>query len=359
MKPIAHSRSNCIRGWLTAARSTPSYDPCFTGCADRRRRCGSRPFNRDVQLSRAADSTDDTLDIVKIGYDYTGGAITGRNHIYFQEEELATKIIDVGVPLTPDEERLNLDAVLGADIPLGRYGSFLEAVRLNADEVEIQHHTDTNGTSECTVSFRSYQDERVEDEAVGGPDYGGEMAGAHRFWRMMVESANGGSFTQVVEMELRASKGGPDQTGSGSGSAISGGDSVDGVNANKERAFDNDFGTGWNRHAPGNVYIGWDYGVGVRKILLQLWFKGSADYTWCPAVGTIDYSEDGIDWTPFYAFDLKCLVAEAERLIPEPVNPNKHRAWRLFFPSNSGDPSFTYDRRDRDARNARRSRSHE
>lgn len=300
-------------------------------------------FNQDVQLSRAADSADDTLDIVKIGYDYTGGAITGRNHVYFQEEELAVKIIDVGVPVTPAEERLNLEAVLGTDIPLGRYGSFLEAVRLDADEVEIQHHTDSSGTSECTVSFRSYQDERVEDEAVGGPGYGGEMAGAHRFWRLMIdENSGGGAFTQVKEIELRASKNGADQTGEDLGTAISGGDGADGVNEENWRAFDNDEGTNWGRHETGNIYVGWDYGVGIRKILLELWLKGAADYTMCPGSGTIDYSEDGIAWTPFYAFDLKCWVAQGERKIPEPAHPNKHRAWRLFIPLNSGNPTFTF-----------------
>lgn len=300
-------------------------------------------YNRDFRLAQPADAADLTLDIKEIGYAYTGGAITGRQHIFFPKDGVAAKIIDTNPPMALGEERLELEAAVGADLPAGRYGSFLEAVRLSQDEIEIQHHTDTDGASECGVAWRSYQDERIDDEAVAVPPPGGTMAGKHRYWRVKIDSNHGGDGVGFAEIEFRAIKNGPDQA---SGGTVIFSDEDDAA----AFAFDNDLDTAWFLAvAPTDfpVWIGYDFGVDglgadIRVPVIQAMLNiKNIDIGRAPKLGTIDYSDDGIAWTPFYAFNLNAWTADSYRLVPEPPAQNKHRCWRLIFPTNQGGDEWT------------------
>lgn len=125
-------------------------------------------FNRDIELSRDAAGTDSYLTVKKIGYAYTGGAVSGRQYVYLPGGVVAN-INDVGAEPTPAEEHLDLAAALGAALPAGTFGSFMDTCRLVSDDIEIQHHTDTDGVAECNLGFRSFRDERAIPDPIYYP----------------------------------------------------------------------------------------------------------------------------------------------------------------------------------------------
>jgi hypothetical protein len=125
-------------------------------------------FNRDIQLSQPALATDARLDVKKIGYAYTGGAVDGRQHVLLPGG-LGAKVIGTGAPLSVKEERLTLAAPLGAALPAGTFGSFMDTCRLAADDIEIKHHTDTDGVAECNLGFRSFRDPRTAPAIISYP----------------------------------------------------------------------------------------------------------------------------------------------------------------------------------------------
>jgi hypothetical protein len=121
-------------------------------------------FNQDFRLAAARLATDHYLDIGKIGYDYSGGVITGRNHVLIARTSPA-EIVDVLVAPDPaTQERLGLGAAIGAAYAAGTTGSFIDTCHMSSDTVEITHHTDTDGVAECKIGFQSFLNERTEDE---------------------------------------------------------------------------------------------------------------------------------------------------------------------------------------------------
>jgi hypothetical protein len=117
-------------------------------------------FNRDIELSQAALAANAYINVKKIGYAYTGGAIDGRQHLMLPGGLMA-KISGTGAPPSAAEEHLTLTAGLGTDLPAGTFGSFVDTCRLASDDIEIMHHTDTDGAAECNMSFRSFRDPRT------------------------------------------------------------------------------------------------------------------------------------------------------------------------------------------------------
>lgn len=125
--------------------------------------CWLPTFNEDLVLSRSRLAADAVIDVKKIGYAYTGGLIDGREHIIINGPAgpIGAAITGTGAAPTASEERLTLGGALGTALPAGTTASFLEIVRLSQDSVEIMHHTDTDGTAECSLGFRAYRDERT------------------------------------------------------------------------------------------------------------------------------------------------------------------------------------------------------
>lgn len=162
-------------------------------------------FKRDVELSRAAITGDLALDIKNIGYEYTGGAVSGRTRLWFGGE-ITAEINGVDNALTGAEERLTLAAALTDNLALGSYGSFLDACRLASDDIEITHHTDTDGTAECNLGFRSFRDERVPPD----PDYS-----PIPFGQLKTPDLCGAPDTAACVPDLTAGSSGPAEDGSG------------------------------------------------------------------------------------------------------------------------------------------------
>lgn len=125
-------------------------------------------FNADIQLTRRALATDSYLVVNKIGYAYTGGSVEGRQYV-LMPNGVVTKITGTGAAPTDAEEHLNLPGPLGEALSAGASGSFMDTCRLASDDVEIQHHTDTDGASECNLNFRSFRDPRTVPAITGYP----------------------------------------------------------------------------------------------------------------------------------------------------------------------------------------------
>lgn len=125
-------------------------------------------FNQDFVLSQPAISTDAALTIRKIGYGLTGGAISGRRHVLVNDSVMA-EIIGTGAEPSAAEELLTLSGAVGTALLAGTRGSFMDTCRLASDDIEIVHHTDTDGLAECNLSFRSFRDERVPPAITAYP----------------------------------------------------------------------------------------------------------------------------------------------------------------------------------------------
>lgn len=124
-------------------------------------------YNEDIVLARAAEATDTTLDIRKIGYELTGGAVAGRNRLLIGDSFIT--IEGTLAALDAAEERLDILTPIGTDYPAGTIGSFADTCRLSSDVIEITHHTDTDGAAECNISFQAFNNERTAPEPIHYP----------------------------------------------------------------------------------------------------------------------------------------------------------------------------------------------
>lgn len=122
-------------------------------------------------------------------------------------------------------------------------------------------------------------------------------AGYHRFWRLFVTSTTGGTQTQIVEIEMRATSGGADQTaaqtgntGSSTGRIIA---SAEAAGNEAYRAFDNVLttSTGWFVSSGANQYNAYIFpnAVTVQEVTVL----GSSTTTRSPSALKIEYSDDG------------------------------------------------------------------
>jgi hypothetical protein len=123
-------------------------------------------------------------------------------------------------------------------------------------------------------------------------------AGYHRAWRLFVNTVNGAAFTEIREIEFRATSGGADQTaavganGSSSGRGIQSG----AVQAGAYACFDNGV-TDWRASGGTNQWVGFVFpqqaGVKVEEIVLQ----AGSNVTQAPSTFALQYSDDGLNGT--------------------------------------------------------------
>lgn len=124
-------------------------------------------FNEDVTVARPLSPGQNALDIQRIGYAMLGGAVEGRDRLFLRDDTGTARfvrIINYGVPLSGQEDRLVLSEGSTFNVAAGRTGSFLSIMRLENDAIEINHHTDTHGVCEVGVACKSFSDTR---DAVG------------------------------------------------------------------------------------------------------------------------------------------------------------------------------------------------
>jgi hypothetical protein len=126
-------------------------------------------FNHDIRLSRPYTAGDAALKVKKLGYALTGGATSGRRFIHFFKEGTLGQISGAGVAPSATEESLTLSVPLAVSLAAGRIASFMDTCRLAGDQVEITHHTSTDGVAECNLAWRSFRDERTIPNPINFP----------------------------------------------------------------------------------------------------------------------------------------------------------------------------------------------
>lgn len=130
-----------------AGRRSPIWMP--TGAAD---------MTVAVQANAAANN----VQVRQVGLTYVGGPQPGRERFLARTSGgyQARRITGLGAPAQPTYERINLDANLTYALPVGTELSFMEMMRADGDSIELLHHTDTEGMTECSITFRGFNDER-------------------------------------------------------------------------------------------------------------------------------------------------------------------------------------------------------
>lgn len=120
------------------------------------------PTHAEDLVLLAATST--TIDVTNIGYTRLAQAKVGRRDIRIELADgsapLHRRITGSSV-IDASTERLALDVALGVTLTPGtvRRISFMALCRMDSDEVEIQHETDSEGLARCQVVMRSLRDE--------------------------------------------------------------------------------------------------------------------------------------------------------------------------------------------------------
>lgn len=158
----------------------------------------------------------------------------------------------------------------------------------------------------------------------------------HRYWRLNISANGGAGSTLVEELEFREVAGGADVTGTGT--AI-------GSHASPGNAFDNNTGTAYNPAAASGVTIGWDFGAGNGKNIVEVAITTSAATTLAalPKDFTLEYSDDGAAWTDSGngAMHYYGPLFSHTHAFPEAAPAaGFHRFWRIFCETNNGGSSF-------------------
>jgi hypothetical protein len=166
---------------------------------------------------------------------------------------------------------------------------------------------------------------------------------AHRYWRIYItavcgnvgEGLNGATGPcSIKEVELRASLGGADETGSGTASALS----SDG-GAPPANAFDNDTATAWGTSflGPFPVWLKYDFGSGNDKDIVEIALRPVTQPNWCPRDFLIQYSDDDSAWTTLYTVENFCdWNASANTLFNSNYTwsgAGSKEVWRIFMTS--------------------------
>jgi hypothetical protein len=115
---------------------------------------------------------------------------------------------------------------------------------------------------------------------------------AHRYWRLYCTAGNGEPNLSLAEIQLRASLGGADETGSGTASS-SGGTAANG--------FDNSNSTlvtttsGAYPH-----WIAYDFGAGGEKAITEIAINCRTQIRYAPTDFQLQHSDDDSNWTTLF-----------------------------------------------------------
>lgn len=118
--------------------------------------------NRDMVVAANAAAGANNVQVRRVGLSYVGGPQPGRDRFLARTADgsQARTIGSMGVPSLPTYERINVTANLTYALPAGTVLSFLEIMRAEGDSIELLHHTDVEGMTECTINFRSFSNTR-------------------------------------------------------------------------------------------------------------------------------------------------------------------------------------------------------
>lgn len=133
----------------------------------RQRKAWLPTFNDDVTLTDAAPIGASSVDVSRVGFSYIGGPIPGRSRLWTGKE--VVRHAAMGAPGEPEDERMVLAAPTTAAYAPGASWSFLEAVRLDTDTIELTHYADSDGVLETAATFRAFADVREAPQPIVMP----------------------------------------------------------------------------------------------------------------------------------------------------------------------------------------------
>lgn len=133
--------------------------------------------NQDMTVAAAAAGSASSIVIDRIGLGYLGGTTPGRDRLFVRSAAGIQVRTITGLGASPGDgrERINLNAPLTWALPAGTKMQFMEIMRADGDEIQILHHTDVEGMSECSINFRSFSDTRDASGANITPIAAGYM----------------------------------------------------------------------------------------------------------------------------------------------------------------------------------------
>jgi hypothetical protein len=116
---------------------------------------------------------------------------------------------------------------------------------------------------------------------------------AHRYWRLYATAGNGDPNMGISEIQLRASLGGADETGSGTPAASSG---------TAAAAFDNNNAVSLTTTSGAYPHwISYDFGAGNDKDIVEIAIICRSQIRFAPTDFQLQYSDDNSAWTTLFA----------------------------------------------------------
>lgn len=168
---------------------------------------------------------------------------------------------------------------------------------------DIQYSSDgsswTTYWSVTGATFSPYEGKHFTSPDVTA--YTGSPHGAHRYWRMLIPTNDGGTISAASEIEMRATPGGADQCTGGTAFGEDGGFGGAGAVAN---AFDNNNSTNYfGATSTDNSNIGYDFGSGNDKVVAEITWRNRGDSAanQAPTNIFVQYSDDNTNWTTAWA----------------------------------------------------------
>lgn len=136
-------------------------------------------FKADLKLVTDVLDTDTQIEVESVGYLYTGGPTSGREHIAIKHEggTILRKVLSVAPGITAATEILNLDAPVGLALATGqvRRISFADTARFDNDDFDIVHHGGIDGHHDASASFRTFRNTRTAPLPIHEPIPVGSM----------------------------------------------------------------------------------------------------------------------------------------------------------------------------------------
>lgn len=151
------------RWLLSGRREQAAFRSLLYALAGRHKAIWLPTHADDLQLVArvAADAT--TIDVDNVAYTRFANALPGRRDIRIElvDGSVLHRRIMAATEIGADVERLVLDASLGRIVDVADVGriSFMALCRLDQDEIELHHETDSDGVASAQTIFRGTRDD--------------------------------------------------------------------------------------------------------------------------------------------------------------------------------------------------------
>lgn len=225
-------------------------------------------WGEDLLLATATSIGATTLPVRRTGLVDLGAPFDGRRHIeiVLNTGEVYRREITGVASGGPSVETITVAAIPVALTPNSvKRISFMDTMRLDQDDVEIEHHTDE--ISECKATFRAFPDIRVEDPnnayAIADAEMSDSPCGVattlwaiHLYGTEQGDGVGGGGEFTLSELRFLLGTGGGIQPGAGSPAAS---ETIgDPGTYHVTFLYDGDVNTKWHSNSAG-AWVGFNF----------------------------------------------------------------------------------------------------